>query len=96
MIVTIQWFNTYKVFISKLAEWIIPEGVISDCLVRHKARDYGIISMDDWEENEEAVRRKEGFVLSRFEFISPVDDLIEFYVITYFDKKNTQIILIEE
>lgn len=96
MIVQLPKFKTYKIVISDMAKEFIAKKHLEQSLARFRNCDYGILCSNNWAENEEDLERGEGFILGVYEYIAPTDDVIEYYITTYFDKQVTKVTLVLE
>ena len=89
-------FKTYRVQVDQRMKGVVPDEHVLESVERHRKMDFGIISVQDWEENQACVYGKKDFVVSRFEYINEKDEVIEYTVTTYFDEAFTEIILLED
>jgi hypothetical protein len=88
-------FKTGTINVSKLVKLIIPETEVQDSLRKHRNGDFGITDIILWEENEEAVIKKEGDVVSSYEYIKD-GKIMSYWICTNFEKEKTEIEFIEE
>ena len=80
------------VVITSGAKATLTTGEMICALARHVQGDWGILTKDDWEENEGALAR-EGRIFSVYEAVDGGD---RYYVITEADRSSTCVLLPEE
>ena len=89
-------FKIYSVYIPKTLVYYVPQRYVEDSIDRHRSGDFGILSLEDWQANEDAIKTKRGIVLSSYEYITPCGGaVITWWVKTDFAKRSTEVEIVE-
>ena len=89
-------FKTYRVHIPKTLVYYVPQRYVEDSVDRHRSGDFGILSLEDWQANEDAIKTKKDIVLSSYEYITPCGGaVITWLVITDFVKRRTDVEIVD-
>ncbi len=96
MVTKLPKYKLYHVFKSELIKRIVPDEHIEECLTRHRTGDYAILSEEDWQCNEDAIKDKKGYILSCYEYITPEGEYDELYNETDLDSKYTSVTQVDE
>lgn len=99
-IIKMPKFTAGRVVLSTGVKRFIPEGEVAASLQRHIYGDYGILSLDDWQVNEDVLQGLdvEGrtTIVSSYEYIDENNEIIPYLVITCLAGKITEVILGDE
>ena len=80
-----------QVVVTRGAREVLTDHDIEKALSSHKAGNWGIVSKDDWRENDYAIKRNERVLSS---YLSSDED--KFWIITEWDRSVTTILLPDE